>query len=55
MTEKWTDKWSEVHYRETQAQIARLAMQKSYRRYEWWQDFNRTRDEWQEEQDKPEV
>lgn len=49
--ERWTDKWAEIHYQETQQQIARLAMEKEYRRFQWWQDINRPKDEWQEEQD----
>lgn len=53
MSEHWTDRWAEIHYQETAQQIARLAMEKEYRRYEWWNDFNRNRDEWQEAQDEP--
>jgi hypothetical protein len=37
---RWRDEWLEVHYRERQKQIAQLAIEKAYRRYEWWQEFN---------------
>lgn len=53
MTERWTDQWYEIHRRESEQQIARLAMQKAYRRFEWFEKFNEEhRDEWQEEQDR---
>lgn len=53
MTERgrWHDEWMEVHRRESEKQIARLAMEKAYRRYQWWQEIDTSRDEWQEEQD----
>ena len=52
MTEKWRDQWVEIHRQESEQLIAKLAIEKAYRRYEWWDKFNH-RDEWQEEQDRP--
>ena len=50
---EWTRQWEEVHRQESEKQIGKLAMDKAYRRYEWWNKFNQVqRDEWQEEQDR---
>lgn len=38
--EKWRDQWLEIHYAETQKQIARLAIEKAERKREWWEEFN---------------
>lgn len=51
MTEKWTDKWMEVHRRETEQQIAELAIRRQLHKDEWWEEFNKQQ-EWVRQQDE---
>lgn len=37
--EKWTDKWIEIHYRESTKQIGRLAIEKQRRKEDWWREW----------------
>ena len=46
---EWTRKWEEVRRQESEQQVARLAMDKTYRRYEWWGQQNETGEQEQED------
>lgn len=50
--EGWQERWTEVHRRETEKQIAQLAIEKQLRKEAWWAEVNKQK-EWQREQDKP--